>query len=141
MDSNKTIGSFERVSFPDFNLKEIIAKIDTGATSGVVHATDINEIVLPTGKTAISFKPYGKNPSVTVARFSVKEIRSSNGISELRYIIPTTVVIEGIQYQIMISLADRSAMKKGVLIGRKFLRKHGFIVDVKKGTKYRGEVK
>jgi hypothetical protein len=32
-------------------------------------------------------------------------------------------------------------MKKGVLIGRKFLRSHGFLVDTSKGTEYRYEVK
>jgi hypothetical protein len=59
----------------------------------------------------------------------------------MRYVVPTTVVIEGVQYPIEVSLADRTLMKKGVLIGRRFLRSHGFIVDPKRGTKYRGEVK
>jgi hypothetical protein len=138
---NKTIGAFEKVSFPDFGLFDVVAKIDTGATSGSLHATRIKEVELPTGEQALKFLPYGRKNRVTVNAFQLKEVRSSNGASSLRYFIPTTIVIEGVQYPIEISLADRTLMKKGVLVGRRFLRSHGFIVDPKKGTKYRGEVK
>lgn len=137
----KTIGSFEKVSFPDLNLVEVTAKIDTGAASGVVHATHIRQISLTTGKKAVKFRPYGKFPEVTIKKFTIKVIRSSNGMASKRYVVPTTIVIKGVQYPINISLADRTKMMKGVLIGRKFLRQHGFVVDVKKGTKYRYEVK
>lgn len=137
----KIIGSFEKVSFPDFGLHNIIAKIDTGATSGSLHATHIKKTKLATGETAVRFRPYGTKPSVIASSFVYKMVRSSNGISSMRYVVPTTVVIEGVQYPIEISLTDRTLMKKGVLIGRRFLRSHGFIVDPKRGTKYRGEVK
>ena len=137
----KTVGAFEKVSFPDFGLHKVIAKIDTGATSGSLHATNIKKVKLPTGETAVRFKPYGTKPMVTASSFQFKMVRSSNGESSMRYIVPTTIIIEGVQYPIEISLADRTLMKKGVLIGRRFLRSHGFIVDPTKGTRYRGEVK
>ena len=137
----KIIGSFEKVSFPDFGLFNIVAKIDTGATSGSLHATHIKKVKLATGGTAVRFKPYGTRPAVIASSFDYKMVRSSNGESSMRYVIPTTVIIEGVQYPIEISLADRTLMKKGVLLGRRFLRSHGFIVDPKRGTKYRGEVK
>ncbi len=137
----KTIGAFEKVSFPDLGLNNVVAKIDTGATSGSVHATKIQEVVLETGERAVKFKPYGKKRTVIVNSFELREVRSSNGASSLRYVIPTTVVIKGVQYSINVSLADRTLMKKGVLIGRKFLRSHGFIVDPNRGKQYRGEVK
>lgn len=137
----RTIGAFEKVSFPDFGLIDVIAKIDTGATSGSLHATHIKEVILPTGEKALSFRPFGKRTAATVSSFELIEIRSSNGASSLRYLIPTTIIIRGVQYPIEVSLADRTLMKKGVLVGRKFLRSHGFVVDPKKGNKYRGEVK
>ncbi|HEY5549598.1 MAG TPA: RimK/LysX family protein [Candidatus Saccharimonadales bacterium] len=136
----KTIGAFEKVSFPDFELLNIVAKIDTGATSGSLHATNIKRVKLATGESAVRFRPYGNRPAVIASSFVYKMVRSSNGESSMRYVIPTTVVIQGVQYPIEISLADRTLMKKGVLIGRRFLRSHGFIVDPKRGTKYRGEV-
>lgn len=137
----KIIGAFEEVGFPDFGLNAVVAKIDTGAASGAVHATNITEILLPTGEKAVKFRPFGRKKEVIANAFTQKRIKSSNGISELRYVIPTTVVIKGVQYPINVSLADRALMSKGVLIGRKFLRQHGFVVDTSKGTKYVGEVK
>jgi hypothetical protein len=137
----KVIGAFEKVSFPDFGLFDVVAKIDTGATSGSLHATRIKEVELPTGEKALSFVPYGKKKRIMVNSFALKEVRSSNGVSSLRYFVPTTIEIEGVQYPIEVSLADRTLMKKAVLVGRQFLRSHGFVVDPKKGTKYRYDVK
>jgi len=137
----KTIGAFEKVSFPDLGLSGVVAKIDTGATSGSVHATHIKEVVLPTGKKAVSFIPYGTEPEVRVTDFELRDVRSSNGAISLRYVIPTMVVIRGVQYPIQVSLADRTLMKKGILIGRSFLREHGFLVDANEGEQYRYEVK
>lgn len=141
MPNSKIIGAFEKVSFPDFGLKDVVAKVDTGAYSGALHATGIKEIILPTGEKAVSFLPYGKQPRTEVGAFAKKYVKSSNGSSELRYVITTTVVIRGVQYPIHISLSDRSNMRKGILLGRRFLRQHGFLVDATKGTKYRYEEK
>jgi hypothetical protein len=137
----KVIGAFEKVSFPDFGLFEVVAKVDTGATSGSLHATRIKEVKLETGERALSFVPYGKKKRILVNSFDLREVRSSNGVSSLRYFVPTTIEIEGVQYPIEVSLADRTLMKKAVLVGRQFLRSHGFIVDPKKGSKYRYDVK
>jgi hypothetical protein len=138
----KVIGSFEPVSFPDFGVIDVIAKIDTGALSGALHATNIKEHTLSTGERAITFHPYGRKvKQVTLTAFEEKEIRSSNGIIAKRYVISTTIVLRGVQYPIKISLSDRTTMMKGVLIGRRFLQSHGFIVDVTKGNKYRYDIK
>ncbi|MGA3150487.1 MAG: RimK/LysX family protein [Candidatus Saccharimonadales bacterium] len=137
----KVIGAFEKVSLPDFGLFDVVAKVDTGATSGSVHATRIKEVLLSTGEKAVQFLPFGLDKAVTATGFTLKEVRSSNGAVSLRYCIPTTVTIRGVQYPISVTLADRTLMKKGVLIGRQFLRDHGFLVDATKGTKYRGHVK
>ncbi|MBX4190572.1 RimK/LysX family protein [Candidatus Saccharibacteria bacterium] len=137
----KVIGSFEKISFPGFGVFNVIAKVDTGATSGSLHATHIKEITLSTGEKAVRFRAYGAKPSVTISSYKYKWVRSSNGVSAMRYVVPTLIVIKGVHYPIEVSLADRTLMKKGVLIGSRFLRSHGFIVDVKRGTKYRGEVK
>ncbi len=137
----KVIGAFEKVSFPDYGLFDVVAKVDTGALSGALHATQVKEVELPTGQKAVSFMPYGHGPKVEAADFHKKMVRSSNGVVEERYVISTTVVIRGVQYPIHISLSDRSQMMKGVLIGRRFLRRHGFLVDANGGTQYRYEVK
>lgn len=137
----RVVGAFEKVSFPDFGVYDVVAKIDTGALSGAFHATGIKRIKLATGEKAVSYLPFGKKPRIKLASFVQKEVRSSNGKLELRYVVPTTIIVRGVQYPIQISLADRTNMMKGVLVGRGFLRRHGFIVDAKKGTKYRYDVK
>jgi len=135
------IGAFEKVSFPDFGIFDVVAKVDTGALSGALHATHVKEIKLPTGEMAVSFLPYGKKPEIEVVGFQKKEIKSSNGIIEERYIVPTVVVIAGAHYPINISLTNRSRMMKGVLLGRNFLRDHGLLVDANGGSQYRYEIK
>jgi hypothetical protein len=137
----KVISAFEKVSFPDLGIFDVVAKVDTGALSGALHATRIKEVKLRTGEMAVSFLPFGKKPQMEVVGFQKKEIRSSNGIIQERYIVPTVVVIEGAHYPINISLSDRSQMMKGVLLGRNFLREHGFLVDANGGSQYRYEVK
>lgn len=136
----KVIGAFEIVGFPDFGVSEIIAKIDTGAASGAVHATRIKVVKLPTNQDAISFYPLGAGKKIVSSAFTLTNVRNSMGNSESRYVVPTTVIIEGVQYPINISLTNRANMKKKVLIGRKFLREHGFVVDTIKGTEYRNEI-
>lgn len=138
---SKTIGAFAKVSFPDLRIYSTVAKVDTGALSGALHATNIVVVKLPTGEKALKFIPYGQKKPVRLTAYRRKKVRSSNGDYQWRYIISTTIVIRDVSYPINISLADRSQMMKAALIGRRFLRRHGFLVDPKKGTKYRYQVK
>jgi hypothetical protein len=126
-----TVSSFEPVTFPEFaKIGEVTAKIDTGAYTGSLHCTKIREEETPKGK-VLHFSPFD-HPEVTVSvtDFVVKYVRSSIGESQNRYFIDTIIKIQGETYPIILSLADRSEMKWSVLIGRRFLRKNHFIVDV-----------
>ena len=142
MEDLKIVGSFESVHFPELSLENVIAKIDTGAFSGTLHATHIQEVKDEDGKKVLEFYALGKKKHKTVSRkYTMKPVRSSNGQQEMRYVITTKIILQGIEYPITISLADRSAMMKAVLIGRQFLRQQRFMVDVRKGTKYAYAVK
>ena len=142
MKEAKVIGGFELVCFPDFGGKNTVAKVDTGAYSGTLHATEIKEILTKDGSKVLEFNPLGvaKNKS-TATDYKIKQIRSSNGQLETRFVVTTKIILQDQEYPITISLADRSAMMKSVLIGRQFLRRHHFIVDVRKGTQYAYAVK
>lgn len=130
--SPKIIGSFELVSFPEFNISAVTAKIDTGAYTGAMHCTRIHEKDTEKGK-LLHFSPFDHPETVmTVTEFVVKHVRSSNGENQPRYFITTKIITHGQTYPIIISLADRSEMKWPVLIGRRFLRQNNFLVDVKK---------
>lgn len=142
MPDAKIVGSFELIDFPDFDLKGVIAKVDTGAFSGTLHATHIQEFVDENGTKQLEFWPLGKKTNKSYSHsYSSKQVRSSNGQLETRFVIKTKIILQGIEYPITISLADRSAMMKAVLIGRQFLRQQRFMVDVRRGTKYAYAVK
>lgn len=141
MKEPKIIGGFEVVNFPLFSQKTTIAKVDTGAYSGTIHATNIQELEKD-GLKVLEFFPLGVAANkATVDDYKVKQIRSSNGQLETRYIITTKIILQDQEYPITISLANRSAMMKSVLIGRQFLRRHHFVVDVRMGTQYSYAVK
>lgn len=128
----KILGSFEPVTFPEFGISDITAKIDTGADTGALHCTKIRLEEAPNGK-VLAFSPFD-HPEIEIRAesFAVKYVRSSNGDRQERFFIDTTIEIHGNKYPIALSLADRSDMKWPVLIGRRFLHKHNFLVDVSK---------
>lgn len=136
-----TIGLFEKVAFPEFGTSDVVAKIDTGAYTGALHCTKIEEIITPKGK-VVRFSTFA-HPEITVQKdeYYIRNVKSSNGNDEKRFFINTTINLLGKKYPIILSLADRSAMKWPVLIGRRFLRKNHLLVDVHKGTQYRNAVK
>ncbi len=137
----KVLGAFEKVGFPKYGLTGVMAKIDTGAYTGALHCTVIEEVKTKTKKT-LRFSPFD-HPEVMIKThdYLTNHMRSSNGVIEKRYVIKTEIEIDGEKYPIALSLADRSAMKWPVLVGRRFLRKNKFLVDVHQGTKYSQAVK
>ncbi len=135
----KVIGVFEKASFPSFGMRKVTAKIDTGAYTGALHCTKIEEVDTPEGK-VLHFSPFDKpKASFSTDRFMVSHVKSSNGKTENRYFITTDITIAGSTYPIILSLANRSEMKWPVLIGRRFLRTNHFVVDAGIGRQYRNE--
>lgn len=131
MDKNKKIiGAFERVSFPEFKIENVTAKIDTGAYTGALHCTKIQEVETDHG-IVLQFSPFDHPEIVqSTENYMIRHVKSSNGGRQKRYFIDTEIEIEGKVFPILLSLADRSEMKWPVLIGRRFLRTHGLVVDV-----------
>lgn len=128
--SSRIVGSSETVGFPMFDLFDVPAKIDTGADTGALHCTMINEKIVD-GKNVLQFSPFDHPEKVIiVADFVIKNVRSSNGQSEDRYFITTEIKIKDKVYPIQLSLADRSEMTWPVLIGKRFLKEQHFLVDV-----------
>lgn len=128
MKDKQIIGRFERIDFPEFDVSGVVAKIDTGAYSGAVFATRIR--VEEQGGRQLCFNVLNTGKEFRTTKFRKHWVRSSNGVVVDRYFIDTTVQLNGKTYPISISLADRSSMRYPVLLGRKFLSRHGFIVDV-----------
>lgn len=134
--SKSTIGSFEAVALPKIGIKHSIAKIDTGAYSGAVGCSNI-QVFKRDGKKVLSFSPGRSSKKVfETTTFFEKYVRSSNGQREKRYLIETDIVVNKHSYPIVISLSKRTDMKHEILIGRRFLREHNFLVDVSLNQEY-----
>jgi hypothetical protein len=136
-----TLGCFEEVSLPELGLERIMAKVDTGAFSGAVHCTDIK--IVRRGlvrKRYLKFAPDG-NPALAMETdtFQKTYIRSASGHRSKRYIIDTVITVQGKQYPVRIGLSDRTDLKRPVLLGRRFLRENGMLVDVQLNQEYDDE--
>lgn len=130
------IGRVERVSFPLWNMKEIEAKIDTGAYTSSIHCQNIQEVKI-SGVPHVRFNlldpehPSYNNEKIELRVVDKRQVKSSNGRSTFRFFIQTNIQIFGKLYTIDLSLSDRSEMNYPILLGRKFLNDR-FIVDVSK---------
>lgn len=131
--SKKLIGRFDKIDFPEFNLYEIEAKVDTGAYTSSIHSHKIEEFI-EDGENFIKFTlldpthvHYNEKVYQT-KNYRKKIVKSSNGLSEERFAIETTVVLFNESYPIELTLSERSDMRYPILLGRKFLNKK-FIVD------------
>ena len=124
------IGRSDRVDLPELGLLDIHAKIDTGAYTSSLHCSHVSVI---DGKLEFVLLD-DEHPEFTGMKFSVeeftqREIKNSFGVSELRYIIFTDIVIFGEVIHAAFSLSDRDNLKFPILLGRTILRKR-FLVDV-----------
>lgn len=132
----QVIGRQDVINLPEFGLKQVEAKIDTGAYTSAINCSRV-KLLKVDGTPTLTFYLTGskihekKARKFSTTNFKKKKIRSSNGVIEERYIIKTTVVIFRKRIQSEFSLSDRSKMKFPILIGRKLLSNR-FIVDVSK---------
>lgn len=128
----KTLGRSDRVDLPDLGLFNIHAKIDTGAYSNSLHCQRA-EVV--DGKLEFVLLDE-EHPEFTGMKFVMedffqKNVRSSSGLLERRYLIRTSISLYGEDYLAEFSLSDRDTMRFPILLGRKILRNR-FLIDVSK---------
>lgn len=119
------VGWRELFHFVDLGLANVPAKIDTGAYSNVLHCDEIEEL---DGK--LHFRIGDKN--FVYEKFKTINVKSSFGHEQERYAILTSVILGNTPYKLYVSLNNRDNMQYPMLIGRRFLQKFNFIVDVNK---------
>jgi hypothetical protein len=126
---NKVIG---RTTVIDVDsITNIPAKVDTGADSSSIWASDIK-----LENSELSFflfdktSPYysGDRIMVSPSDYSVIKVASSSGERQVRYVVTLAAVLEGQPFKIRFTLSDRSTMLYPVLLGHHFLGSR-FLVD------------
>jgi hypothetical protein len=122
------IGGREKIKLTRVSRNRVYARIDTGAKSSSVHCTKF-WLEKKHGKEILYAAILNKNHLMEFHQFKIKKIKSSNGISEKRYIVTLQFEIGNHQFSTEFTLSNRKKMQNPVLLGRKFLRGH-FLVDV-----------
>jgi len=142
------IGWQEHVDLPLLGLTNLKAKIDTGARTSALHATDISKFEKD-GEAWVRFHTKfdddARDTWVESPIHDVREIKNTSGVPEERIIIRTRFRIAGKLWRIDLSLTDRNSMKFRMIVGRTALKNHPIAVHsrqshltvkpVKKGKK------
>ena len=123
VDNLKIIGSREWCAFKQLKIPAILARIDSGAKTSSIQATEI-DLIKKNDEDWVRFEvyPIQKNDAVKIvcrAKLVGKRmIKGSFGISEERLIIQTPVTIGDDIFDIELSLANRNTMEFKMLLGR-----------------------
>lgn len=132
MTEHKLIGTTEQVYLPDIGKTSFAAKIDTGADSSAIWASDIEQV-----DDTLSYKFFAPGSAnytgetFQTNRFKLTSVTNSFGHEEVRYKVRLRIKIGKIIYTSWFTLANRSRNSYPILIGKNFL-KNRFVVDVSK---------
>lgn len=127
------VGRREWIDFPQLQLSGISAKIDTGAYTSALHCRQIEKRISD-DKDVVYFEVTLLSPAapevkaITCPIFREGFVKNSFGSSEWRYFIKTPIILFRQEFDIELSLTDRSQMKQPLLLGRKALHRR-FLVD------------
>lgn len=117
------LGWEEWVSLPELGLPAIKAKVDTGARTSALHAI----FVEPFGPPHAPMVRFGVHPIPKRADVEIvctapvtdrRDVRSSNGEREQRYVIQTPIRIGDREWPIELTLTNRDTMAYRMLLGR-----------------------
>lgn len=126
------LGWEEWLSLPDLGLPAIKAKVDTGARTSALHAHHI-EPFGPIAAPLVRFTvhPVARRDDIEIACSAPiadrREVTSSNGESEVRYVIATRVRIGEREWPIEVTLTNRENMSYRMLLGRQAIQDDMFV--------------
>lgn len=128
------IGWKELVDFPDWRLRKVRVKIDTGARTSALDVSSYELHQEANGLVAeLRLALYRKHPErVKVVRAPVLRmvvVSNSNGMKEQRPLIETRIRLGQATRTIQLTITNRCSMCFPVILGRKFLEGN-FLVDV-----------
>jgi len=126
---NMIIGACEWVALPALGIHRLRARVDTGAKSCALHASDI-ETFERDGSDWVRFRVHLGHPEPRRAQqcecplLGLKTVRSTSGESEQRLTIRTEIVIGHSRWPVDITLSNRERMRYRMLLGRTAMKDH-----------------
>ncbi|MGE0767038.1 MAG: RimK/LysX family protein [Hyphomicrobiaceae bacterium] len=126
------LGWEEWLALPELGLPAIKAKVDTGAKTSALAASSVEEFgTTERPRVRFTVRPIPGRDDVEVACIADvidrREVTSSNGETERRYVIRSKVSVGGREWPIDISLANRGAMSYRMLLGRQAVKDDMFV--------------
>lgn len=121
-DHLTVIGLREWIGLPALGVERIRAKVDSGARTSALHASDIETFVRDCA-TWVRFNAHTgtpRKPRDTLCEaplVSYKRVRSSNGQIEERHVIRTPMVLGDQCWEVDFTLTCRKSMRYRVLLG------------------------
>ena len=117
------IGWREYLALPDLGIESIKAKVDTGALTSAIHATEI-EVSTEDDQQWVEFTVMPTQFSDEIAvrcrapLVGYRKVRNSGGVQDERAVIVTTVRMGDVRREIELTLASRTNMRFRMLLGR-----------------------
>lgn len=133
------IGWQEEVSFLDWDLRRVRAKIDTGARTSAldVWSYTLREVPGQGLLAEMHLALFRKRPEqvkvVTAPVLKMVVVSNSSGMREQRPLVETSMRLGGLVQTVQFTVTNRFNMRFPVILGRRFLA-GAFLVDV--GQKY-----
>jgi hypothetical protein len=130
-----TVGWKEYVGLPDWGVRRVKAKIDTGARTSVLDAAHCElrpaggGLLVATLSLVLSSRHPERMVTVKVPVLRMVHVRNSGGVCEERPLIETTVRLGPVTKRILLTVTRRSSMRFRMLLARKALE-GDFVVDV-----------
>jgi hypothetical protein len=130
-----TIGWREYVEFPDWGVRRLKAKIDTGARTSALDVIDYKLRETDGGvwvaelRLALHRKDRTRLKVVRAPVLETVFVRNSSGGREKRPVVETTVRLGPVVKRVGVTLTNRARMRFRMLLGRKALE-GSFLVDV-----------
>jgi hypothetical protein len=134
--SKLIIGRLESIALPALAIGDLQVRVDTGAKTSSLHVDNIKKSIID-GVHSVTFDIHPDVHNVesmlqcTAPISDMRQVKSSNGTTEQRYVIQTPVVLGKEEWSIEITLTDRSDMSYLMLFGREAIGSR-FLVDPSK---------
>lgn len=127
------IGWREWVAFPVWGIGAVKAKIDTGARTSALHATDVEEFVKDDATWArFVVHPWQGNDldphPVEAPCVDEREVTSSSGTKSVRPVIVASIELAGSPREIELTLIRRDEMGFRMLLGRNAMAGY-YVID------------
>lgn len=139
LDQYIIVGSEEWCGLPELNIPAIKARIDSGAKTSTIHASNIHKFIR-NNETWVSYEvhPLQENRRAIVLCESkvidTRLIKNTSGISEKRFVISTPMVLDNQAWDIEVTLANRDSMGFKMLLGREAMKSR-ILVNPESGSR------